>query len=197
MASLSRPPQPSAVAGGVVVAMPAVGQTGGAAWLAAAARGELTMDPEAQPQVGLDRIIRSLEDAVPELRLKGVVGDAVVASGLFPDYAGDTPPSVDPTEKLLELGVIVSYNREAGWGYRASVGSDPTIERWAHFARQFLSDIQDILVDETTRAWPPVPGRDAGVLPSPGAAVESGVLHMWFGDRANSILECRPVRLLR
>ena len=155
------------------------------------------MEPEAEPDVVLDRIIRSLEEAVPALRLEGVVGTTRLASELFPDYAGDPSTPVDPALRLREPGVVVSYNGDAGWGYRGSVSSDPTIDRWAQFAWQLLSNIQDILVDDTTRAWPPVPGRDAGVLPSPGAAVESGVLHMWFGDRTNPILAFQPVRLLR
>jgi hypothetical protein len=156
-----------------------------------------TMEPEAQSSVVLDRIIGSLEDAVPGLRLEGVVGDARLASELFPDYTGDASTPVDPALRLRELGVIVSYNGGAGWGCRGSVSSDPTIERWAHVARQLLWEIQDILVTETTQAWPPVPGPEAGELPSPGAAVERGVLHMWFGDRAQPVLRFMPVRLLR
>jgi hypothetical protein len=99
----------------------------------------------------LHRIIRSLEDAVPALRLESVVGDARLASELFPDYTDDPSTPVDPALRLRELGVVVSYNGGAGWGYRGAVSSDPTIEQWAPFARQLLSEIQDILVTETTQ----------------------------------------------
>lgn len=143
----------------------------------------------------LEQLIRSVEASVPGLSLQGSVGDLRPAPEFFPDQSGDSELAVDPALRLRELGVVLSYNGDDGWGYRGSVSSDPSIHRWADFATQLLANIQEILVQVNGEAWPQVPGDD-GLLASPHAVVENGVLHMWFGEKVAPVLTFRPVRLI-
>lgn len=100
--------------------------------------------------------------------------------------------TTDPSE----LGVVVTYYGDEGWGYRGSVTSDASIDRWAHFAVQLLANIQEILVDSGAEAWPQVPGSAGQLLAAPSAVVENGVLHMWFGERGAPVLGFASVRLI-
>jgi hypothetical protein len=75
-------------------------------------------------------------------------------------------------------------------------------------ARNVLSDIQDVIAEETAEPWPrglagPELSRARHLaledihdaLPSPDAAVESGVLHAWYGDRHDPVLALPPIPL--
>ena len=151
--------------------------------------------PEIPADIVLERLVQSVQASVPGLSLRGIVGDLRAAHELFPDLVGDGEVKVDSSLRLRELGVVVSYEGEDGWGYRGSVSSDPSIDRWAHFATQLLANIQEILVDAGAEAWPQVSGRNGCLLASPHAVVENGVLHMWFGERVAPVLVFGPVRL--
>lgn len=74
----------------------------------------------------LEQLIRSVEASVPGLSLQGSVGDLRPAPEFFPDQSGDSELAVDPALRLRELGVVLSYNGDDGWGYRGSVSSDPS-----------------------------------------------------------------------
>jgi hypothetical protein len=152
--------------------------------------------PEIAPAMVLERLVQSVQASVPGLSLRCVVGALRPAQELFPDHVGDGEVKVDPILRLRELGVVVSYKGDDGWGYRGSVSSDPSIDRWAHFATQLLANIQEILVDSSAEAWPQVSPSDGCLMASPNAVVEDGVLHMWFGDRAAPVLTFGPVRLV-
>ena len=91
---------------------------------------------------------------------------------------------------------MVSYEGDDGWGYRGSVSSDPSIERWADFAAQLLANIQEILVQSKAEAWPQGPGTQGRLLAAPEAVIEDGLLHLWFGERAAPVLSFAPVRLI-
>ena len=144
----------------------------------------------------LERLVQSVEASVPGLSLQAVVGDLRPALKFFPDRVDEAELAVDPDLCLRELGVVVTYDGDDGWGYRGSVTSDASIERWAHFAEQLLANIQEILVDSGAEAWPQLPGRGGQLLAAPRAVVENGVLHMWFGERVAPILSFAPVRLI-
>jgi len=152
---------------------------------------------EVEPEVALQRLIRTVETSVPGLSLSGVVGELRPAGELFPEHAGDPGPRVDPRLQLREIGVVLSYEGDEGWGFRGTASSDPSIGRWAEFATHLLASIQEVLVDSTTEAWPEVSGGDGRALASPGAIVENGVLHMWYGERLAPVLAFAPVRLIR
>ena len=139
----------------------------------------------------LERLVQSVEASVPGLSLQGVVGDLRPALESFPDRVGEAELAVDPDLCLRELGVVVTYDGDDGWGYRGFVTSDASIERWAHFAEQLLANIQEILVDSGAEAWPQVPGSAGQLLAGPRAAVENGALHMWCGERVAPILSLR------
>ena len=143
----------------------------------------------------LERLVQSVEASVPGLSLQGVVGDIRSALDFFPDQVGEAEVAIDPELCLRELGVVVTYDGDDGWGYRGSVTSDASIERWAHFAEQLLTNIQEILVDSRAEAWPPVAGS-AGLVAAPHAVVEDGVLHMWFGERGAPVLSFATIRLI-
>ena len=55
-----------------------------------------------------------------------------------------------------------------------------------------LSSLQDPIAEETTEPWPDTNGAP---LPSPEAVVESGVLHLWYGERDEPVLALRPIPL--
>ena len=106
----------------------------------------------------LERLVESVEASVPGLSLQGVVGDLRPALEFFPDQVGEVELAVDPKSFLRELGVVVTYKADDGWGYRGSVTSDASIDRWAQFAEQLLANIQEILVNSGGEAWPQVQG---------------------------------------
>lgn len=149
---------------------------------------------ELEPEVILQRIIHSLEASIPGLSLRGVVGEPRPGSELFPDHDGDPSPHIDPSLMFRERGVTMSYDGDGSMGYRGSVSSDLSIDRWADFAVLRLEDIQDMFVHDSGEAWPRTPGQPG--LVSPHAVVENGVLHMWFGERTNPVLSFAPVVLV-
>lgn len=126
---------------------------------------------EVPPETVLERLVESVEASVPGLSLRGVVGRLRPAQELFPDQIGHAELAVDPRLRLRELGVVVSYNGDDGWGYRGSVSSDPSIHRWADFATQLLANVQEI-------SCSPAPGpgrksREATDVSSPRQAPSS------------------------
>jgi hypothetical protein len=62
-------------------------------------------------------------------------------------------------------------------------------------ASAMLNGFQDYIIEEWKgENWPPTPNR-LDRLPLPNAVVEDGVLHMWYGDRANPALVVPSITL--
>ena len=55
-----------------------------------------------------------------------------------------------------------------------------------------LSSLQDLIAEETTEPWPDANDEP---LPMPETLVESGALHLWYGDREQPVLALRPIPL--
>ena len=55
-----------------------------------------------------------------------------------------------------------------------------------------LSTLQDVIAEDTAEPWPDASGDP---LPMPETAVESGVLHLWYGDRDEPAVALRPIPL--
>ena len=66
-------------------------------------------------------------------------------------------------------------------------------DREAVLAFNVLSTIQDVIVRDSTRPWPPA--SDPTYLPYPAAAIRQGLLVAWFGSEAHPIVVIPPIDL--
>jgi hypothetical protein len=64
----------------------------------------------------------------------------------------------------------------------------PLAERVIIVAQQALSELQDFIDEETTLPWPGIARP-----PSPRATLKGAVLHLWFEEGAETVLECEPI----
>lgn len=55
-----------------------------------------------------------------------------------------------------------------------------------------LNTLQDVIVEDTGEPWPDASGDP---LPLAETAVETGVLHLWYGGRDEPALALRPIPL--
>ena len=149
---------------------------------------------ELDPQTILEQIASSIQASVPGLELRGVLGEVRLGAEIFPDYEGDPSERVPPDLKIQELGMDFRFNGEHH-GANAWASADTSIERWAGFAENTLSEIQDIIAMDTHEPWPEMLDNGKRSMALPQAAVRDGALWMWFGDEANPILCLAPVRL--
>lgn len=92
---------------------------------------------ESLPLAILDRMARSIEAVVPDLRLDSVLGDVRSAAEVFPDYEGDPSERVDPNRMFQEMGFDIWYRGES-CGVNLWVSSDRRTERWAGFGESIL-----------------------------------------------------------
>jgi hypothetical protein len=58
-------------------------------------------------------------------------------------------------------------------------------------ARAVLDTVQDFVAEEFARPWP----EGGAPLPTPTAAVEGGLLRLWYGDERRPALELPPIPL--
>lgn len=73
-------------------------------------------------------------------------------------------------------------------------------ENVLHAAEMVLSDVQDRVMRDLRRGWPPSSaGRsteDSGAdLPLPATAIVNDELHLWFGDSGSPVLVLHPIPL--
>jgi len=67
---------------------------------------------------------------------------------------------------------------------------DTVEERVAWCAENALDELQDHVVEHSTKPWP-----GERTVPRAHAAVVEGKLHLWFGDVDAPVLECEPIDL--
>ena len=62
-------------------------------------------------------------------------------------------------------------------------------------AVQSLHQIQQEIAEETTDPWPATSGSDYRAFPEPAGQIVGDRLHLWFGDKAEPVLELEPIDL--
>ena len=58
-------------------------------------------------------------------------------------------------------------------------------------AEEVLGQLQDKVDLESAKPWP-----GERTVPQAHSSVIDGMLHMWFGDADNPVLECEPIDLM-
>ena len=71
-------------------------------------------------------------------------------------------------------------------------GSAPDLDAKAILGASIvaLDDLQDFLCHELREPWP---RRAPGEVPAPGARIERGKLHLWYGDELEPVLQLPPI----
>lgn len=116
-----------------------------------------------------------------------------VAAALAERLRAGAPAGVSVGAEAGRVFVDAGSRRRAGSAAPALLddpqGWEPGEENYLleSVACATLGEVQDAICEALEASWPSVPG-DPNALAEPGARVESGLLHLWFGPPSSPVL---------
>jgi hypothetical protein len=157
--------------------------------------GEAPEPDELAPETILAEIARVIEAAIPALRLTPELGPPEPITTIW-DADELTESERVSGQTVRALGMSIDFEGQFCGGF-AQTSLDFTPERWASFARDLLSQVQDVVSEATTDPWPEVRVDGRRSQAPEDACIEGRFLHMWFGEKERPLVEFAPVQIIR